>query len=123
MRDILRDPPWDAVRFDVSFVGGLTPTSSLMEVAAEAGLPVELTSYGHTVIQAANLHAALAFERTSFFEQAVPPEPFEYGVTRTLRTGEDGCIDAPDGAGIGVELDPEALQDVTLGVVRAGQEG
>ncbi len=70
LADALRDPPWDAVRFDVSFVGGFTPTRELMSVAERAGMDVELISYGHTVIQAANLHAALAFGRTSFFEQA-----------------------------------------------------
>ena len=60
LADALRDPPWDAVRFDVSFVGGFTPTRELMSVAERAGMDVELISYGHTVIQAANLHAALA---------------------------------------------------------------
>jgi L-alanine-DL-glutamate epimerase-like enolase superfamily enzyme len=80
LAEVLRDPPWDAVRFDVSFVGGFTPTRELMSVAENAGMDVELISYGHTIIQAANLHAALAFGRTSFFEQAVPPEPFEFGV-------------------------------------------
>jgi hypothetical protein len=58
-----------------------------MDEAAAAGLDVELISYGHSVIQAANLHVPLAFGRTSFVEQAVPPEPFEHGVRRPLRTG------------------------------------
>ena len=49
-----------------------------MAVAAEAGVDVELISYGHTVIQAANLHVALAFGRTTYFEQAVPVEPWEH---------------------------------------------
>ena len=88
--DVLRDPPWDAVRFDVSFAGGPTAARDLMTAAADAGLDVELISYGHTVIQAANLQVALAFGRTSYFEQAVPPEPFEHGVRTPIRTGQDG---------------------------------
>ena len=119
LADALRDPPWDAVRFDVSFVGGFTPTRELMSVAESAGMDVELISYGHTVIQAANLHAALAFGRTSFFEQAVPPEPFEHGVLEPIRTGLDGFAGVSARPGLGIDLDPAAIEDATLGIVRA----
>ena len=30
MAEVLRDPPWDAVRFDVSFAGGITAARGLM---------------------------------------------------------------------------------------------
>jgi L-alanine-DL-glutamate epimerase-like enolase superfamily enzyme len=117
--DVLRDPPWDAVRFDVSFAGGPTAAVELMAVAADAGLDVELISYGHTVIQAANLHTALAFGRTTYFEQAVPPEPFEHGVVRPIRTGADGLVHAPEGPGLGVELDDPAVDHATIALVTA----
>ncbi len=123
LAEVLRDPPWDAVRFDVSFVGGFTPTRELMAVAEGAGMDVELISYGHTVIQAANLQAALAFGRTSYFEQAVPPEPFEHGVVEPIRTGADGCVRVPARPGLGIDLDPAAIDDATLAVVRAGEGG
>jgi L-alanine-DL-glutamate epimerase-like enolase superfamily enzyme len=119
MADVLRDPPWDAVRFDVSFAGGPTAARALTEVAADAGLEAELISYGHTVIQAANLHVALAFGRTRFFEQAVPPEPFEHGVRNPIRTGQDGLVHAPDGPGLGIDLDPEAVEEATIALATA----
>ena len=117
--DVLRDPPWDAVRFDVSFAGGPTAARDLMAVAADAGLDVELISYGHTVIQAANLHVALAFGRTSYFEQAVPPEPFEHGVRTPIRTGQDGSVHPPDAPGLGIALDDDAIDDATIALVTA----
>jgi L-alanine-DL-glutamate epimerase-like enolase superfamily enzyme len=117
--DALRDPPWDAVRFDVSFAGGPTAARDLFAVAAEAGLDVELISYGHTVIQAANLHTALAFGRTTYFEQAVPPEPFEHGVRTTIRTGDDGLVHAPDGPGLGIEIDDRAVEQATIALASA----
>jgi L-alanine-DL-glutamate epimerase-like enolase superfamily enzyme len=117
--DALRDPPWDAVRFDVAFAGGPTAARALFAVAAEASLDVELISYGHTVIQAANLHTALAFGRTTYFEQAVPPEPFEHGVRDPIRTGQDGLVQAPDGPGLGVELDDAAIDHATIALVTA----
>lgn len=117
--DALRDPPWDAVRFDVSFAGGPTVARELIGVAAGAGLDVELISYGHTVIQAANLHVALAFGRTTYFEQAMPPEPFEHGVREPIRTGLDGLVHGPEGPGLGVELDDRAVDDATIALVTA----
>ena len=119
VEDALRDPPWDAVRFDVSFAGGPTAARRLMQVAADAGLDVELISYGHTVIQAANLHVALAFGRTTYFEQAVPPEPFEHGVRDPIRTGPDGNVRAPEGPGLGIELDDEAIDHATIALATA----
>jgi L-alanine-DL-glutamate epimerase-like enolase superfamily enzyme len=122
LAEVLRDPPWDAVRFDVSFVGGFTPSRELMSVAENAGMDVELISYGHTIIQAANLHAALAFGRTSFFEQAVPLEPFEFGVREAIRTGPDGFAGVPARPGLGIDMDPAALEEGTLGIVHAAVE-
>ncbi len=118
--DVLRDPPWDALRFDVSFAGGPTAAADLMRVAGDAGLDVELISYGHTLIQAVNLHVALAFGRTSFFEQAVPPHPFEHGVSNPIRTDAAGSVRVPDGPGLGIDLVDGALEDATIGNVEAG---
>lgn len=114
LANVLRLAPFSAARFDVSFVGGPTPAIQLMGVAAAAGLDVELISYGHTVIQAADLQVALAFGRTTFFEQAVPVEPFEHGVSDVLRTGSDGLVHAPAGPGLGIGLDEAAIDEIAF---------
>lgn len=119
LADVLRDPPWHAVRFDVSFAGGPTAARELFAVAEDAGLDVELISYGHTVIQAANLHVAATFERTTYFEQAVPEDPFEPGVRTPIRTGQDGMATCPAGPGHGIELDEGALDEATIALVSA----
>ncbi len=92
MTDILRDPPWSAMRFDVTFAGGITSAIRLFDVAAAYDLPVELTSYGQTLVQSANLHVMLAFGRTSFFERAVPSEEFEFGVTTPITMDAAGTV-------------------------------
>ena len=91
----------------------------MFEVADAVGLDVELISYGHTLIQAVNLQVALAFGRTSFFEQAVPPEPFEHGVRNPIRTIHDGLVHATEGPGLGIELDDEAVDEATIAFVTA----
>lgn len=106
--------PFSAVRFDVSFVGGPTPAVELIKVAAKSDLDVELISYGHTVIQAADLHVALAFGRTTYFEQAVPVGPFEHGVTDVLNTGGDGLVHVPAGPGLGIGLDEDAIEHIAF---------
>ncbi len=110
----LRFEPFSAVRFDVSFVGGPTPAVELIRVAAKSGLDVELISYGHTAIQAADLHVALAFGRTTYFEQAVPVEPFEHGVADVLNTGADGLVNAPADPGLGIGLDEDAIERIAF---------
>lgn len=114
LANVLRLEPFSAVRFDVSFVGGPTPAVRLIRAAEHAQLDVELISYGHTVIQAADLQVALAFGRTSYFEQAVPVEPFEHGVTDVLRTSSDGLVHAPDGPGLGIGVDESAVDAIAF---------
>jgi L-alanine-DL-glutamate epimerase-like enolase superfamily enzyme len=97
------------MRFDVTFAGGITSALHLFDIADAFGLQVELTSYGQTLVQAANLHVMLAFGRTNFFERAVPSEEFEFGVTTPIAMDADGTIGALDGPGLGVELDEDAI--------------
>lgn len=107
--EVLRDPPWSAMRFDVTFAGGITSALRLFEVAETFGLDVELTSYGQTLVQAANLHVMLAFGRTNFFERAVPSDEFEFGVTTPITMDTDGMVGPLGGSGLGVELDEDAI--------------
>ena len=102
------------MRFDVTFAGGITSALRLFDVAEMFGLDVELTSYGQTLVQAANLHVMLAFGKTSFFERAVPSEEFEFGVTTPIEMDTDGTVGALEGPGLGVELNEEAIASAVL---------
>jgi L-alanine-DL-glutamate epimerase-like enolase superfamily enzyme len=114
MTDILRDPPWSAMRFDVTFAGGITSAIRQFEVAEAHDLPVELTSYGQTLVQSANLHVMLAFGRTSFFERAVPSAEFAFGVTTPIAMDAAGTVGALDAPGLGVTLDDDAIASAVL---------
>ncbi len=123
MREILRDPPWSAMRFDATFAGGVTSAIRQFEVAEEFGIDVELTSYGQTLVQAANLHVMLAFGRTSFFERAVPEDEFAFGVTTPITMDADGMVGSLDAPGLGVELDDEAIEGSVLAAFSVGASG
>ena len=113
--DALRDPPWDTIRTDVSVAGGITPMAPLFALAAEHGMDVELVSYGHTLVQAANLHVMLAYGRTAYFEQAYPLAAWEYAALTPIHADADGFTHRPAGPGLGVELDGDAIEAATIG--------
>jgi L-alanine-DL-glutamate epimerase-like enolase superfamily enzyme len=113
--EALRDPPWDVLRTDVTAAGGITPMRAIFALAAEHSMDVEPVSYGHTLVQAANLHVMLAYGRSAYFEQAYPFEAWEYAVLNPIRADAEGIVHRPDGPGLGVDLDPDALEAATIG--------
>ncbi len=80
---------------------------------------MELQCWGYTLTQAANLHVMLARPNCGWFEQPVPYPAFEYGVANPIRTDRNGEVRAPDGPGLGVELDWAAIDKATLMKIEA----
>jgi L-alanine-DL-glutamate epimerase-like enolase superfamily enzyme len=103
--EALRDPPWSAVRAELTCTLGVTALCRIAQLAGAFGLDFEPVSYGHTLLQAANLQVMLAFDNIRYFELPYPAEPWEYGVVTPIRPGPDGTVALPDGPGLGVELD------------------
>ena len=99
---------WDAGRFDATKVGGVSKALELLMIANEAGLPVEIQSWGHSLAQAVNLHLALANARTRYFEAPTPGEAFEFGTKYGIQAGR-GEVVAPDGPGLGIQVDWDQL--------------
>jgi L-alanine-DL-glutamate epimerase-like enolase superfamily enzyme len=99
---------WDAGRFDVTVVGGFSKALELMMIANDAGLSIEIQSWGHSLTQAANLHLMLANERTRYFEAPMPKEAFEFGM-KNGNLLERGRVVAPEGPGLGIEVDWDRL--------------
>ena len=100
---------WSDVRQDATVCGGITPLNKCFALAEAFGKPLEIQSWGYTITQAANLHVALAHHNCQYFEQAYPYENFEYGAKNVIRTDRDGFVHAPDGGGLGVEMDWDAV--------------
>lgn len=113
-RQALALEPWDALRFDVTEVGGITPARKIMAMAEAYGLACEPQSWGYSLIQFPNLHMGLAYPGASYFESPVPYEPYEFGVLNPIRPDARGYVSAPEGPGLGMELDWERLKKSTL---------
>ena len=109
IRQGIEKESWDAGRFDVTVVGGISKALELMIIANDAGLPIEIQSWGHSLSQAANLHLILANERTRYFEAPMPKAAFEFGMKNGNLLNQ-GQIVAPEGPGLGIEVDWDRLQ-------------
>lgn len=99
---------WDAGRFDVANVGGISRAIDLLQIANDSGLPIELQSWGHSLLQAANLHLMLANSRTQYFEAPMPKAGYELGMVdgNLIRQGQ---AVAPETPGLGLTVDWDAL--------------
>ena len=99
---------WDAARFDTTTVGGISTALQLLEIANDAGVRVEIQSWGHSLTQAVNLHLMLANQGTRYFEAPMPKQAFEFG-SKNGNLLDRGRIVAPDRPGLGIDVDWERL--------------
>ncbi|WP_339420476.1 MULTISPECIES: mandelate racemase/muconate lactonizing enzyme family protein [unclassified Pseudomonas] len=109
----MRENCWSRVRVDVMTCGGITPAQAIMRKAAARGVQVELQSWGHSLAQAANLHLMLSQPNCNFFEQACEYELFEFATHNPIRANTSGLVTAPDGYGLGLEIDWEEIRATT----------
>ena len=115
---VLPKRPWSSLRTQ-AMEGGIGHVQDLASLGRSFGLAVELCSYGTTVTAAADLHLILGLGLGSYFEQAFPVEPWEFGTTTPIRV-ENGRVRAPEGPGLGIELDVAAIDAATLASFTVG---
>ncbi|MDA0834987.1 MAG: mandelate racemase/muconate lactonizing enzyme family protein [Planctomycetota bacterium] len=105
---------WRTSRTDVTMCGGFTGGRKAMAIAHAAGQNCEIMCWGHTLISTANLHLALSMPNCKFYEQPIPYDSYEYGMKTVTRTQPDGYVYAPQGSGLGVEIDWEKMDAATI---------
>ena len=108
IREGIEKKSWDAGRFDITVVGGISQALELMIIAEDADLPIDIQSWGHSLAQAANLHLMLANERSKYFEAPMPKAAFEFGM-KNGNLLKQGKIVAPKGSGLGIDVDWDQL--------------
>lgn len=113
-RHALQLEPWDAVRFDVTNVGGFTPARKITALAEAFGLPVEPQSWGYSFIQMPNLHLGLSCPGSGYFESPVPYEPYEFGVENPIRPDSSGLVSAPEEPGLGLRINWDQIAAAVL---------
>lgn len=105
----IENDAWDAGRFDVTVIGGLSRALELMIIAEKAKLPIEIQSWGHTLSQSINLHLMLSNNRTTYFEAPMPKDNFEFGMINGNLIQDNMAI-LPDQPGLGIKVNWKELK-------------
>ncbi|ETW94518.1 MAG: hypothetical protein ETSY1_34525 [Candidatus Entotheonella factor] len=107
------DGAYDVVRMDGAR-HGISQLKQLASVAEAFGITCEGHSFGPALAQAANLQVGLAVRNSDYCELPVPLGALDAGVVQGLRLDREGYVVAPEGPGLGLELEPEALDAITV---------
>ena len=105
----------DVVQPDICYLGGLTRTLTVARMAQAAGLPCTLHSANLSLVTVFTLHLMGAIENAGpYVELSIEPTdyyPWQGGLFSPALTVRDGKLAIPDGAGWGVEINPNWLAD------------
>lgn len=95
----------DIVRSCVGFKGGIGQVKKTAALAEAFGMKLEIHTNGNPVLDAANLAVASSIKNTTFFEQLVPENLFNFGVEENIRIDAEGYAHVPTGPGLGMKID------------------
>jgi L-alanine-DL-glutamate epimerase-like enolase superfamily enzyme len=114
--ELMSRHPFDVVQPDCTSVGGISEAKRVADLASAWNLtcaPHIACSSGTGIGLAAGLHLVLACTNAPLVEYDPYGGPGWEGLLVEPLTLEDGFLAAPDRPGLGIELDPEALEHFT----------
>lgn len=122
MRQALEDQAVDILQPDVCGSGGFTEMRRIVDMAEVAGMRVMPHVWGSGVALAASLHCLAAIPPNPPRPQARAPmleydrtaNPCRQAVLTAPIEHERGMVRVPDGPGLGIEVDRDALQRFAL---------
>jgi len=93
---------------------GVTGFRAIDQCAGAAGLTVNAHAWSTAITTAASLHLSLASPNTRLFELKPFPVAVQQELVKAPVSQADGFVTAPEGDGLGVEVDEDALQRLIL---------
>ena len=84
---------------------GITGLRKLCALAEGFGLNCEIGTAGNGLLNAANLHVALSVGNCDYYENLMPVDQQNFGLTAYPTPDEQGIMRVPDSPGLGFELD------------------
>jgi D-galactarolactone cycloisomerase len=100
----------DILQPDVARAGGITEVRRIGSLAAAHGLPISLHTWGDAVALAASLHLSAAVENSIVMELDCTANPLRTELLTEPLEARRGWMQPPDGPGLGIELNPNALE-------------
>ena len=105
---------WDILRIDALISGGITATKKAASLAEALGLRCEIHSFGYTLNQAANLQVIGSVANSRYFECPMPLGEYGAGMLDVIKLEPDGTVCVPSKPGLGVEVDWEKMDAMTV---------
>jgi D-galactarolactone cycloisomerase len=100
----------DFLQPDVARAGGISEVRKIAAMAAKNKVPVSFHTWGDAVALAASVHLSAAIQECIVMELDYTYNPLREELLKTPVVFEKGFLIPPDKPGLGVELDPAALQ-------------
>jgi len=100
----------DYLQPDVARAGGITEIRKIAATAAAHGVPISFHTWGDGVALAASVHLSAAIYECIVMELDYTHNPLREELLREPFKLVNGCLCPPEKPGLGVELNPEALQ-------------
>ena len=104
----------DVVQPDVCYIGGLTRTLKVAEMALQAGIPCTPHSANLSLVTVFTLHLMGALENAGpYVEFSIEgPEyyPWQYDIYEPALVVKDGKVQIPEAPGWGIGINPDFLE-------------
>jgi D-galactarolactone cycloisomerase len=100
----------DFIQPDVARAGGITEIRKIAALAAKHNVPVSFHTWGDGVALAASVHLSAALKDCIVMELDYTYNPLREELLLHPFKVENGYLTPPDQPGLGVDLNPEALQ-------------
>jgi L-alanine-DL-glutamate epimerase-like enolase superfamily enzyme len=114
----LTEKATDYLRGDIPNKGGLTTMLKTAHLAEAFGMRYEVHHSGNSLNNLANLHLCMALRNTTMWEVLLPDGAHKYGMAVDLTPDAQGLMHAPEGPGIGGEIDFDLISRKTEAVLR-----
>jgi L-rhamnonate dehydratase len=100
----------DVVQLDISRCGGFTTARKIVHMAEIHNRLCVPHAWTSDLLTAASLHLNAFLRRSTFLEFNVTRGPLSRDLCRNPLRMQDGYVSVPQGPGLGVEVDPKALE-------------
>lgn len=99
------------VQPDVTRAGGINECMRIADLARARGRRCVLHSWSTGVIKAASLNVLAAMDEAEIFEYCVQETALNQRLVTERFPLRDGCVEVPQGPGLGIEIDEDVLAD------------
>ena len=104
----------NVVQPDVCYLGGITRTLKVAEMAQQAGLPCTPHSANLSLVTVFTLHLMGALKNAGpyveFSIEGADYYPWQYGIYEPALVAADGKVQIPEAPGWGIEINPDFLE-------------